>query len=72
MKKELYHCSGCERLLECETAFRNGSEACDMYVRSIYFECHKCLNFGKECQKSGLVECRFLPRVPKELFGRKI
>lgn len=72
MKKEMYHCSGCKGLIDCENALKDGSETCDLYVRNDYFNCHKCLNFGKECQKSGLIECHFLPRVSTELFGRKI
>jgi len=58
-----YHCSGCERIMECELAFKSGSEKCDLYVRASYFQCHRCLRFGGVCQRSGLIKCDFLPRV---------
>jgi len=70
MKKELYHCSGCKELVNCQNALKDGSEDCDEYVRNVYFNCHKCLNFGKECQKSGLIECRFLPRMARPMLGQ--
>jgi len=72
MKKEMYHCSGCNKLMDCEDALKDGSEACDLYVRNDYFNCNRCLHFGRECQRSGLIECHFLPRIRNEFFARKI
>ena len=69
LKKNLYHCSGCERIISCEQAFRDEAENCDCYVRSSFHRCHKCLNFGGECQKSGLVRCDFTPRIPETRTG---
>ena len=60
-----YHCSGCARLAYCKLAFKKGSKNCDLYVRNSYHQCHKCLRFGRDCQRSGLVKCKFTPRVPE-------
>ncbi len=68
-EKNLYHCSGCEEIMDCPMAFKYESENCDCYVRSIFHDCHKCLNFGKACQKSGLIRCDFAPRVPEAAAG---
>lgn len=70
MKKELYHCSGCKGLVNCENALKDGSENCDAYVRNDYFNCHLCLDFGKDCQESGLIECHFRPRIARPMLGR--
>ena len=71
MKETLYHCCGCERLIDnCERAFRPGSEKCRLYVRSSYHNCHKCIRFGGACQRSGLVKCSFLPRVTGDPFEK--
>jgi hypothetical protein len=65
MRKNAYHCSGCESILDCPIAFGPQSENCDLYVRSSFHDCHKCLNFGKACRNSGLIRCDFRPRVPE-------
>lgn len=62
--KEKYHCSGCEWIIKCKNAFKPQSGLCGYYVRSSYHQCHKCLRFGEECQKTGLIECKFLARIP--------
>lgn len=71
-KKKFYPCSGCESILDCPVAFGPQSDSCDLYVRSSFHDCHKCLNFGKACRNSGLIRCDFRPRVPEAGAGNTI
>ena len=66
MGKKLHHCSNCLRLSVCKKAFWPGSENCDLYVRDCCDQCHKCLKFGQECQRSGFIRCNFQPRLKEE------
>jgi len=70
LESSSYHCSGCDRIMDCPLAFKYGSENCDSYVRSSFHNCHKCLRFGQACQQSGLIKCDFLPRVTEDPFER--
>jgi hypothetical protein len=62
MEKELHWCTGCERVIHCDRAFRGEAEGCDLYIRSSYHRCYECTRFGGPCKKNGLNKCDFQPR----------
>lgn len=70
MGRNLHHCSGCLRMAVCKQALWPGSENCELYVRNSYYQCHKCLRFGQECQRSGLIKCDFQPRITEDAFAK--
>ena len=62
MQETRFHCSGCASVDECDMAFESRFGTCSRYARSAAFPCKECLRAGQACQRTGLMECSFVPR----------